>query len=84
MQAVGSEPVYIPDTYPYFSLINVFGRTTGITIKNAKYLLENAEISCDYQYGVSNEVIKGKVAEVSVDNGTLLLVRVSKNYPSKI
>lgn len=76
MQAVGSEPVYIPDIYPYFSLINIFGKTTGITIKNAKYPLENSEITCDYQYGVSNEVIKGKVAEVSVDNGTLLLVKV--------
>lgn len=83
MQAVGSKPVYIPDIYPYFSLINVFGKTTGITIKNAKYPLENAEITCDYQYGVSNEVIKGKVAEVSVDNGTLLLVRVSQAYPNQ-
>lgn len=83
MQAVGSEPVYIPDIYPYFSLINIFGKTTGITIKNAKYPLENAEITCDYQYGVSNEVIKGKVAEVSVDNGTLLLVRVSQAYPNQ-
>ena len=76
MTALGKEKQYIPDNYPYFSLINIFGRTTGVNIKNAKYPLENAEISCDYQYGVSNEVLKGKIAEVSVDNGTLLLIKV--------
>ena len=76
MTALGREKQYIEDTYPYFSLINDFGRTTGVNIKNAKYPLENAEISCDYQYGVSNEVLKGKIAEVSVDNGTLLLIKV--------
>ena len=76
MSAVGYKPQYIDDSYPYFSLLNVFGKTTGITIKNAKYPLENAEISCDYQYGVSNEVLKGKMAEVSARNGVLLLVKV--------
>ncbi len=76
MQIVGKETQYIPDSYPYFSLINIFGKATGITVKNAKYPLKNAEITCDYQYGVSNEVIKGKEAEVSVGNGTLLLVKV--------
>ncbi|MBQ7809410.1 MAG: thiamine diphosphokinase [Clostridia bacterium] len=76
MQALGSSVQYIDDSYPYFSLLNIFGKTTGVTIKNAKYPLENAEITCDYQYGVSNEVLKGKIAEVSVDNGTLLLIKV--------
>lgn len=76
MVAVGEKPQLIDDSYPYFSLLNVFGKTTGITIKNAKYPLVDAEISCDYQYGVSNEVIKGKTAEVSVGDGVLLLVKV--------
>ena len=77
MTAVGEKTQLIDDSYPYFSLINVFGKTTGITIKNAKYPLEDAEITCDYQYGVSNEVLKGKVAEVSVGNGVLLLVKIT-------
>ncbi len=76
MTALGKDTQYIPDTYPYFSIINVFGKSTGISIKNAKYPLENAEITCDYQYGVSNEVVKGKTAEVSVGDGVLLLVKV--------
>ena len=76
MQAVGKEVAYVDDSYPYFSLINIFGITKGITIKNAKYPLSDAEIACDYQYGVSNEVIKGKRAEVSVSDGCILLVKV--------
>ena len=76
MQAVGREVVFVDDSFPYFSLINIFGETKGITIKNAKYPLENAEITCDYQYGVSNEVEKGKVAEISVADRVILLVKV--------
>jgi len=76
MTALGKEVQYIPDSFPYFSLINVFGKTEGITVKNAKYPLDNAEITCDYQYGVSNEVLKGKTAEVSVGKGSLLLIKV--------
>lgn len=76
MQAVGKDVAYVDDSYPYFSLINIFGKTKGITIKNAKYPLSDAEIACDYQYGVSNEVIKGKRAEVSVSDGCILLVKV--------
>ncbi len=76
MQAVGKKTACVDDSFPYFSLINIFGETKGITIKNAKYPLDNAEITCDYQYGVSNEVIKGKTAEVTVDDGVILLVKV--------
>ena len=35
-----------------------------------------AEITCEYQYGISNEVLPGKTAEVSVQTGRLLLVKV--------
>lgn len=76
MVIAGKELQVVEDSFPYFSLINIFGETKGITIKNAKYPLENAEIRCDWQYGVSNEVTKGKKAEVTVDKGQLLLVKV--------
>lgn len=76
ISALGKEPLYISGEYPYFSLINVFGEAKGVNIKNAKYPLINAEITCDYQYGVSNEVLKGKIAEVSVAEGVLLLIKV--------
>ena len=66
----------VPDTFSYFSLINIYGNAKGITIKNAQYPLDNAEITTDYQYGVSNEVVKGSEALVSVDDGEILLIKV--------
>ncbi len=76
MKIVGFETEYISDEYSFFSLLNVTGKANGITIKNAKYELENGCINADYQYGVSNEITPGKVAEVSVSDGELLLVMV--------
>ena len=76
MKIVGSDTEYISDDYSFFSLLNVTGKANGITIKNAKYELENGSISADYQYGVSNEITPGKVAEVSVSDGELLLIMV--------
>ena len=75
MEIVSNEPAYIEDSYAFFSLLNVSGTAKGITIENAKYLLNNAEITCEYQYGVSNEVIPGKTAKVSILEGKLLLIK---------
>ena len=75
MEIVSNEPAYIEDSYAFFSLLNVFGIAKGITIENAKYLLNNAEITCEYQYGVSNEVLPGKTAKVSILEGKLLLIK---------
>ena len=70
------KPCIIDDSYVYFALINISGTARGVTIRGAKYPLENAEITCEYQYGVSNEVLPGCTAEVSVGEGRLLLVKV--------
>ena len=75
MEIVSNEPAYIEDSYAFFSLLNVSGTAKGITIENAKYLLNNAEITCEYQYGVSNEVLPGKTAKVSILEGKLLLIK---------
>ena len=72
----GAEPVLVPDTYSYFSLMCIAGDVSGVTIKNAKYPLEDATITSDYQYGVSNEVLPGQTAEVTLEKGVLLLVMV--------
>lgn len=76
MEIVSKDTAYIDASFSYFSLLNIFGTAKGITIKNAKYPLIDAEITCEYQYGVSNEVISGKTAEVTVSDGTLLLIKV--------
>ena len=69
-------PCIIDDSYVYFSLINISGTARGVNIRGAKYPLENAEITCEYQYGVSNEVLLGCTAEVIVGEGKLLLIKV--------
>ncbi len=76
MEIVSKEPAFIEDRYAYFSLLNITGLAEGVTIRDAKYSLENAAITCEYQYGISNEPLPGKTARVSVDNGRLLLIKV--------
>lgn len=56
--------------------MNITGTAKGIVIENAKYPFDNAEITCEYQYGVSNEVLSGKTAKVSIKKGSLLLVKI--------
>ena len=75
MEIVSNKPAYIEDSYPFFSLLNITGIAKGITIENAKYPLDNAEIACEYQYGVSNEVTPGTTARVTVKEGKLLLIK---------
>ena len=76
MQIVGKEPLFIEDNCSFFSVLTVAGDVSGVNIKNAKYPLENAGLTCDFQLGVSNEVVAGKVAEVSVACGRVLVVIV--------
>ena len=66
----------IDDSYPYFSLLNISGQAEGITIRNAKFPLEDGRIDCDYQYAVSNEVLPGQTAEVTITKGRVLLIKI--------
>lgn len=76
MSIVNRETVSIDDSMPFFSLINITGKASGITIKNAKYPLENSEIvQIHNDLGVSNEVLPGMMASISVKEGKLLLIR---------
>lgn len=76
MEIVSDHTAFITDEYSFFSLLNICGRADGVTVRNAKYPLENGKITCEYQYGISNEVLPGKVAEVSLSDGKLLLIKV--------
>lgn len=76
MLLVEKDPVFIDDTFSYFSLLCVAGDVSGVTIKNAKYPLEKGDIKTNFQYASSNEVLKTKQASVSVENGCLLLIKV--------
>lgn len=76
MEIVSQTPVAIADNYSFFSLLNISGCAQGITITGAKYPLNGGEISCEYQYGISNEVLPGQTAQVSVAHGRVLLMKV--------
>ena len=78
MEIVSDQTVRIEDDCLYFSLLNISGCAEGIAIRNAKYPLEDAVIRSEYQYGISNEVLPGKTAEVSVRKGNLLLIRIDR------
>jgi thiamine pyrophosphokinase len=64
----------VSDRYPFFSLLNMTGTARGISIKGAKYTLDGAEITSGYQYAVSNEVLPGQTAEITIKEGRLLLI----------
>ncbi len=76
MRIVSREPVYIDDSLPFFSLINITGKAKGVCIENAKYPLKDAVIEqTKNDLGISNEVLKGQTAKISVREGKLLLLR---------
>ena len=76
MEIVSDKPVSVCGQYSFFSLLNITGCAKGITITGAKYPLDGGEITCEYQYGISNEVLPGETARVTVACGTLLLITV--------
>ncbi len=76
MEIVSKEPAYIEDSYAFFSLLNITGTAKDITIENAKYPLYHAEITCEFQYGISNEVLSGKIAKITIGEGKLLLTKI--------
>ena len=76
MSVVSRETAEVKDTCSWFSLLNISGTAKGITIRNAKYPLTDGEITSEYQFGISNEVLPGKTAQVSVREGRVLLVKV--------
>ncbi len=78
MEIVDKSAKAISPEFPYFSVINIDGVCSDVTIENAKFPLSHGEIPPEYQYGISNETIGGKSAVVSVGRGRALLVKVKE------
>ena len=77
MEIVSDQPAYIPDRFAYFSLLNITGTARRIVIEQAKYtFVPHGEITSEHQYAISNEVLPGKTAKVTVGEGRVLLVKV--------
>ena len=74
MEVVEKEEVFISDSYAYLSLIAWKGKCEGVNIENALYPLSSAVIEPEYQYGISNEPLKGG-SRVWVEKGSLLLIK---------
>lgn len=58
----------------YISIFAYSQCASGITLKNLKYVLEDAVLTSAFPLGVSNEFLYGKAAEISVKDGALLVV----------
>lgn len=76
MEIVSDKPASVGGEYSFFSLLNITGCAEGITVTGAKYPLTDGEITCEYQYGISNEVLPFGNATVSVKTGQLLLIKI--------
>ena len=72
------ESVKVSDGWRFFSLLNISGTASGITITGAKYPLDDGTITPEYQYGISNETLPGHEAEIFLKEGNLLLVCVRR------
>ncbi len=66
----------IQDNCKYFSLLCAGGPAEGISISGAKYNLENADLTMEFPLGVSNEVLPGGIAEVTLKKGRLFLIKI--------
>lgn len=75
-EIVSRAPAYVESAFSYFSLLNISGIARGVTVENAKYPLQNASITAEYPYGISNEPLPGKTARITVGEGRLALIRV--------
>ena len=76
MSIISRGTAEVKEDCSWFSLLNISGTAKGITIRGAKYPLTDGEITSEYQYGISNEVLPGETVRVSVREGRLLLVKV--------
>ncbi len=76
MEIISHSPKRVDGSFKFFSILNISGTARGITETGCKYPLKNAEITCDYQYGVSNEVLPDSEAVISLTEGRLLLIKV--------
>lgn len=76
MEIVSRAAASVTGDWPYFSLLAIDGPARGITVTGAKWPLDGAEMEPEHPRGVSNEVLPGRTARISVEQGRLLLARV--------
>lgn len=68
---------FTASSHGYISVFSMGEKCVGVSEKGLKYTLKNYTITNDFPIGVSNEFI-GVESEISVENGTLLIVYTNK------
>ncbi len=64
----------------YISVFSITGISKGVTIRGLMYNIENETLRSDFPLGVSNEFVIDEEAEITVEEGTLLItVQFSEN-----
>ncbi len=62
----------------YFSVFS-FSKSEGVSIKNAKYVVEDDTITNDYPIGISNEFLLDTDVKIQVKKGSLLIIITKKD-----
>ncbi len=79
LMVVDSGNISLPDMRDkYFSLFSMGEKREGISIKGAKYPLDNYTITNSYPIGISNEFI-GETVDITVEKGSVLIVITDKD-----
>ena len=73
-----SDKAAVSDSFPYFSLLPLGGAAEGVSVTDAKFPLNGNQLRPDSSLGVSNEVLPGKTAQIRLESGKLLLIRVRR------
>ena len=58
----------------HFSVFSHTDRAYGVSIRHAKYELEGSDITNGFPIGVSNHFLPGEDAQISVREGTLVII----------
>ena len=76
---ISKETITFSDDYKGILSVFCLGQdAAGVTIRGLKYALENGTLTADIPLGVSNHFV-GKQSEITVENGSLLLIWEVKN-----
>ncbi len=62
--------------FSFFSVLPAGGDARGVTIEGAKYNVKDADLTMDFPIGISNEVVPGGRATVTVREGKLFIIKV--------
>ena len=73
VQLLESGSVQVPSGYRYFSILPIDEQLRGVTIRGAKYPLQDAVVQRDDSLTVSNEALSGEVT-IEVKEGRAFLI----------